>query len=231
MSKSTSYNKYNNGLPNRRIFLVIILIICCLCRQSIYHASIVYRIGQERLTDTLMDANFERFILRHPDVYDRYFNNIDKIIHVSLKVTADALSFKGELTTKTHPLSTLNLGEANSEGYAAFFKTVCTYLIRRYHFSDTYICRQYIAERTKNGENLQDAIHTLSGSSPFNKYRDVLAIINVRTGERKFVDPVIYDQFNIVGINVSNEEKASLNVKESLDVLRAKSQLFARPQR
>ncbi len=231
MSKSKSYFQHNNVLPDRRIFLVILLIVCCLCRQRIYHASIVYRIGQQRLTDTLMDANFERFILTHPDVYDRNFSNIDKIIHVSLKVTADALSFKGEPTLKTDPLSILNVGEANSEGYATFFKIVCTYLIRRYHFSDSYICRQYIAERTKNGENLQDAIHTPGGRSPFNKYRDILAIINIRTGERRFVDPVIYDQFNIVVINVSNEEKASLNVNQRLDIRHAKSQLFAQPQR
>ncbi len=231
MSKNKYSNNSTDGLPDRRLILLFILILCFLFRQSIYRSSVVYRIGQERLTDTLMDANFERFILTHPDVYDRHFNNIDKIIHVSLKVTSDILTFKGEPTIKTDPLSTLRLGEANSEGYAAFFKTVCTYLIKRFHFSEAYSCRQFIAERTKDGVNLQDAIHTLGGGSPFNKNRDILAITNIRTGERRFVDPVIYEQFNIVDINVSSVPLAITNPVKTSEALRSKSKLFSGLQR
>ncbi len=231
MSKSKNFNKNNQNLPDRRFLILIILVLCLLSRQNIYRSSVVYRVVQERIADTLIDAYFERFILTHPDVYDRQFNNIDKIIHVSLKVTADALSFKGEPALKTDPLSILKLGEANSEGYAAFFNVVCSYLIRRYRFSNAYICRQYIAERTRNGVNLQDAIHTLGGGSPFNKNRDILAITNTLTGERRFVDPVIYEQFNIVDISLSNEQYVFSKPSKTLDSLRAKSRLFARSQR
>ena len=105
MSKSRdSYNGNHRG-PDRRIFLLIIVIVGLLVRQSIYHSSIGYRIGQERVTDTAIDADFERFILKHPDVYDRRLTDIDKIIHVSLKVTADVLTFNSEPTLKTAPLS------------------------------------------------------------------------------------------------------------------------------
>ncbi len=231
MSKSRDSYKGNHRRPNRRISLLIIVIVCLLVRQSIYHSSVEYRVGQERVTDTIMDANFERFILRHPDVYDRRLSDIDKIIHISLKVTADALTFNGEPTLKTDPLIILQLRETNSEGYATFFKTVCTYLIKRYHFSNTYTCRQYIAERTRHGMNLQDAIQGLGGGSPFNRNRDIVAITNKLTGENRFVDPVIYEQFNIVDIHVSNAPKAPLTAKDSLELLRVKRNLFGNSQR
>ncbi len=231
MSKSKDFKRNNQRLPDRRILILVVLIMCFLFRQNIYRSSVVYRIGSERVTDTLLDAHFERFILTHPDVYDRQFNNIDKIIHVSLKVTADALTFKSEPTLKTDPLRILKMGEANSEGYAAFFKAVCTYLMKRYRFSESYDCSQFIAERTRNGVNLQDAIHSLGGGSPFNKNRDILAITNTRTGERRFVDPVIYEQFNIVEINVSNEQRASFKDAKTLDSLRTKSKFFGTSQR
>ena len=225
MSKSKNFNKENQRLPDRRILILVILIICFLFRQNIYRSSVVYRVVQERIADTLIDAYFERFILTHPGVYDRKFNNIDNIIHVSLKVTADALNFKGEPTLKTDPHSILRVGEANSEGYASFFKVVCTYLIKRYHFSGTYTCNQFIAERTRNGINLQDAIHTPTGGSLFNRNRDIIAIMNLQTGERRFVDPVIYEQFNIVDIIVTNEK--SVSSKRA----RMKSRLFGGHQR
>ncbi len=231
MSKSKNFNKNTSSLPDRRILILVILILCFLFRQNIYRSSIVYQVGVERMTDTLLDAHFERFILTHPDVYDRQFNSIDKIIHVSLKVTADALTFKGEPTLKTDPLSILKLGETNSEGFAAFFKAVCTYLMKRYHFSESYDCSQFIAERTRNGINLQDAIHTPTGGSLFNRNRDIIAITNVQTGERRFVDPVIYEQFNIVDIIVSNEKGISSKRAKNLDSLRMKSRLFGGRQR
>ena len=231
MPKSRDSYKGNHRGPDRRIFLFIIVIVCLLVRQSIYHSSVEYRVGLERMTDTVMDANFEGFILRHPDVYDRRLSNIDKIIHVSLKVTADALTFNGEPTLKIDPLSILQLRETNSEGYAVFFKTVCLYLLKRYHFSDSYTCRQYIAERTRHGMNLQDAIQGMGGGSPFNRNRDIVAITNNLTGENHFVDPVIYEQFNIVDIHVSNTPKARVTAKDSLELLRLKRKLFGKPQR
>ncbi len=231
MSKSKNFNKNNSNLPDRRILILILLILGFLFRQNIYRSSIVYRIGQERISDTLLDAQFERYILTHPDVYDRQFNSIDKIIHVSLKVTSDALTFNGEPTLKTDLLSILKQGETNSEGFAAFYKTVCTYLIKRYHFSKTYSCSQFIAERTRNGVNLQDAIKTPAGGSLFNRNRDVIAITNLQTGERRFVDPVIFEQYNIVDINVSNAQHITTKRATNWDSLRAKSKLFGRSQR
>ena len=132
--------------------------------------------------------------------------NVDRIIHVSLKVTSDALDFKGEAGLKTDPLSTLSLGETNSEGFAAFFHAVCTYLIQRYHFSDAYSCQQFIAERMKGGVNLRDAFQSPYGGdgvgTAFNKTRDVVRILEKATGRYKYVDPTIFEQFNIVDINV-----------------------------
>ncbi len=208
-------NKNNNqNLLNPRLVILVLIGLSLFLRQDVYRLMITYRIGPERFSDTQMDAYFERYILTHPDVYDRKLDDIDKIIHVSLKVTADALSFNGVDSLRTAPLSTLRSGETNSIGYAAFFTTVCTYLIKRFHLDDQYHCVHYIAERLKGGMNLHDAIQSpYGGNSPFNKTRDVVAIVDSKTSASFYVDPTLYDQFNIVYINVAGSSSAKESVK------------------
>ena len=206
MALFTDFYKKNQNLLNRRFFIIALILLHYMFRQGIYRSIITYRVKQERIADTQLDAQFERYILTHPDIYDRQFDDVDKIIHVSLKLTAEVLSFKGESGLKTGPLSTFRIGETISEGYAAFFNAVCTYLIRRYHFSDQYICKQYVAERMKGGINLQNAFQSPYGDSgvgaAFNKTRDVVGILETATGQYRYIDPVIYEQSYIVDINV-----------------------------
>lgn len=210
------YKRNQNFLRNRFVILFL-LSSPILFRQGLYRAIITYRIKQERVADTQMDAQLERYILTHPDVYDRQFDDIDKIIHISLKITADALTFKGESNLKTDPLSTLRLGETNSEGFATFFNAVCNYLIRRYHFSGDYTCQQFISERLKNGKNLQDAFPSPYGGqglgTAFNKTRDVVGILEKATGNYKYVDPTIFEQVNIVDIHVGGVAAAPFSDK------------------
>jgi hypothetical protein len=230
MALNTNYKKNTQNLLGSRFLILVLMGLPFFFRQNVYSFVITYRVGQERLADTQLDAYFERYILTHPDVFDRSFDNIDKIIHVSLKITADALTFKGESTLKTDPLSTLRLGETNSEGYAAFFNAVCSYLIKRFHLASQYECRQYIAERLKNGVNLHDAVQSpYDGSSPFNKNRDIVAIVDSQTGERVFVDPTIYDQFNIVYINVAGATASPSMQSKSARISRTQRGIFQKP--
>ena len=202
MLEFKGFYKHSHNLLSNRLVLLILIGLPFLFRQNIYRSLVMYNVSRERVVDTQIDAFFERYILKHPDVFDRKFDDIDKIIHVSLKLTADALSYNGDLTLKSDPLSTIRLGETNSEGYASFFNAVCSYLLRRYHFSDDYSCQQYIAERTQGGRNLTEVFQSpYGGESPFNKNRDIVAVVN-RSGKQVFVDPVIYDQFSIVEISV-----------------------------
>lgn len=211
------YKKNQNLLGNRFLIFSFILL-PIIFRQGIYRSIITYRIKQERLADTQMNAQIERYILAHPDVYDRQFDNMDKIIHISLKLTADALTFMGDSNLKTDPLSCLRLGETNSEGFASFFNTVCTYLIRRYHFSNDYTCQQFISERMKGGINLQDSFQSPYGGdggigTAFNKTRDVVRILEKATGRYKYVDPTIFEQASIVYVYAEGVTSATFTDK------------------
>ena len=229
MAIFTNFYKKNQNLLSNRFLILCLLISPFLFRQGIYRLIITYQISQERVADTQINAEFERYILTHPDVYDRQLDNIDKIIHISLKLTSDALTFKGETGLKTDPLSTLRLGETNSEGFAAFFNAVCTYLIRRYHFSDDYSCQQFIAERIKGGVNLRDAFQSPYGGdgigTAFNKTRDVVGVLEKSTGQYKYVDPTIFEQFSIVDINVAGVKTFSFSSEKS----RSRSRLLGNP--
>lgn len=230
MALFRNYYKQRNNLLSSRILVLIILCLAFLFRQNIYFSIITYRVAQEHITDTQLDAFLERYILTHPDVYDRHFDDIDKIVHVSLKLTADALAFKSEEDLKTDPLSTWRLGETNSEGFASFFNSVCTYLIQRYHFSEQYHCRQFVSERMKGNINLQDVIRSpYGGSSPFNKTREIVAIVDSKTGYKRFIDPVIYEQFNIVDINVVGENTFAGQSPDEKRISRLKRRLWRKP--
>ncbi len=197
----------NLNFLNTRLVVLGVCILPFLFRQGIYRSIITYKINQERVADTQIDAQFERFILRHPDVYDRKIDNIDKVIHIALKVTAGALTYNGDSKLKTDPLSSLSVGETNSEGFAAFFNAVCSYLILRYHFSEEYSSQQFIGERIKSGVNLHDAFQSPYGGegigAAFNKTRDVVRILEKSTGRFKYIDPTIFEQFSIIDINVA----------------------------
>jgi hypothetical protein len=206
MTMFKNFYKNNQNFINKRFVILGLLISPFLFRQGVYRSIITYKINQERIADTQLDAQFERFLLTHPDIYDRQFDDIDKIIHIALKVTSETLSHKSGANLKTDPLSTFRLGETNNEGFAAFFTAVCSYLIQRHHFSDDYSCQQFIAERLKGGVNLKDAFQSPYGDtglgSTFEKTRDVAGILEKATGRYKYVDPTIFEQFSIVDINV-----------------------------
>ncbi|MBL7814516.1 MAG: hypothetical protein JNL70_05875 [Saprospiraceae bacterium] len=205
MAVFKDFYRNNQNLLNRRLLIFCLVVIPFLGRQSLYGVFVQYRVGQERVTDTQLDAPFERYILTHPDVYDRRFNDVNKIIHIALKVTADALSLKDDPSVKTAPLSTWRSGETNSEGFAAFFNTTCTYLIHRFRMDDQYQCHQFIAERMRGGMNLADAIQSpYDGKSPFNKTRDIVGIVDVKTRQARYVDPTIYEQAGIVDIQTTD---------------------------
>lgn len=228
MALFKDFYKRNQNLLGNRFLIFSLILLPILFRQGIYRSIITYRINQERIADTQMNAQIERYILTHPDVYDRQFDNMDKIIHISLKLTSDALSFTGDPKLKTDPLSTLQIGETNSEGFAAFFNTVCTYLIHRYHFSDDYTCQQFVAERTKGGTNLQNAFQSPYGGdgvgTAFNKTRDVVRILERATGRYKYVDPAIFEQVSIVYVYATGATSDAFTDKP-----RSRNRLVSKP--
>jgi hypothetical protein len=188
-------------------------------RESIYKSFITYRIERQRGFLPTIDAALENRILAHAEINDRRLISREAIIHSALKITADVLTFDGNLTDKTDPLSIWQAETVNSTGFATFFTAVAQYLIQKNGLSSRYICQQYVSERRQNGTNLHDRYLSPYGNSPFNNQRDIVAILDLKTGEKRFVDPTIFEQFSIINIKVEGEQdpsvwKASAQVSE-----------------
>ena len=205
---------------NKIILKAAFILSPILFRESIYKSFVTYRIERQRGFLPTVDPILEKAILAHYEVNDRRLRNRDAIIHSALKITADLLTFDGDLTDKTDPLSILQTGTVNSTSFATFFMATAQYLIKKNGLSNRYICLQYVAQRRQNGTNLHDRYFSpYSGKSPFNNERDIVAILDLKTGEKRFVDPTLFEQISITHINVEGErppsvEKASAQVSE-----------------
>ena len=176
-------------------------------RENFYKESINYKIQRARGYRPTLDSQLVDIIRLHPEVFDRQVKTIREIIHISLKITAEYLDYNSDPSLKTDPLSIYISGEANSVGFANFFTAVCEYLIATHHASERVKCRSFIAERLKKDKNLNDAyryIHNQS-QSPFLRERDIVAIMDVKTGVNRFVDPTLFEQASIIYINVANK--------------------------
>ena len=210
----------SNFFGNKIILKAAFILSPILFRESIYNSFVTYRIERQRGFLPTVDPLLEKAILAHHEVNDRRLRNRDAIIHSALKITADLLTFDGDLTDKNDPLSILQAGTVNSTSFAAFFMATAQYLIQKNGLTDRYICLQYVAQRRQNGRNLHDRyLSPYSGKSPFNNERDIVAILDLKTGEKRFVDPTIFEQISIARINVEGErapsvEKASAQVSE-----------------
>jgi hypothetical protein len=214
------FTDYLKSILGNHIFIKAALLLCPLFfRESVYKSFITYRIERQRGFLPTLDPIVENRILEHYEVYDRRLKNREAIIHSALRITADLLSFDGELSDKTEPLDILKAGTVNSTGFAAFFTATAQYLIQKNGLSSRYICQQFVSERLQNGTNLHDRYVSLYGNSPFKSERDIVAILDLKTGEKRFVDPVIFEQFSIINIKVEGERdpsvyKASAEISE-----------------
>jgi hypothetical protein len=206
-------------LGNQMIVKLVLILSPFFFRESIYNSFVTYRVERQRGFLPTLDPRVEKAILEHPEVYDRRLPNRDKIIHAALKVTADFLNFDGDLPDKTDPLSIWQAETVNSTSFATFYTATTQFLLQKNGLSSRYICQQYVAERRQNGKNLHDRYLSPYGTSPFKSERDIVAILDLKTGEKRFVDPTIFEQISIINIKVEGEHirivaKTSAQVSE-----------------
>lgn len=194
---------------NQLIVKFAILFLPFLLREKLYQSVVTYRIERLRGFQPRLTPAIERAILTHREVFDRKLDNKDKIIHAALKVTADFLTFNGDSTDQIDPLSIYQSEAVNSTSFAAFFSATTQYLLQKNNLSDRYICQQYLAKRLQNGVNLSDRYRSPYGSS-FKPERDIIAIIDLKTGEKYFVDPTLFEQTSIVSIRVEGYDTLSV---------------------
>jgi hypothetical protein len=204
---SESLESVFGKLPIIKLTLVILPF---LMRERLYQSFVTYRIERARGFQPRLGADLEKVIATHSEVYDRRLPTRDKIVHAALKITADLLTFNGDSTDKTDPLSIYQAETVNSTSLASFFTATTQYLLQKNGLSDHYTCQQYIAERRSNGKNLRDRYKSPYGGSMFNLERDIVAIIDLKTGEKRFVDPTIFEQTSIVNIKVEGYANPSV---------------------
>jgi hypothetical protein len=198
---------------NQLVVKLAMVLLPFLLRERLYQSFVTYRIERARGFQPRLDASLEKVIATHSEVYDRRLPTSDKIVHAALKITADVLAFNGDSTDKTDPLSIWQAQTVNSTSLASFFTATAQYLLQKNGLSDRYTCQQYISERRSNGLNLRDRYKSPYGGSAFNQERDIVAIIDLKTGEKRFVDPTIFEQTSIVNIKVEGYDNPSVATK------------------
>jgi hypothetical protein len=204
---------------NQLLVKIVLLLLPFLLRERLYQSFVTYRIERQRGFQPVLGPQLEKIISEHPEVLDRRLDNGDKVIHAALKVTADYLAFNGDSTDQTDPLPIFQAEAVNSTSFATFFRATAQYLLQKNKLSDRYACQQFVAQRRQNGKNLSDRYRSPYGGSSFKPERDIVAIVDLKTGEKRFVDPTIFEQMSIVNIKVEGERdpsvsKASAQVSE-----------------
>jgi hypothetical protein len=212
-------NHIRNLLGNKIILKCVIVLSPFFLRESLYKSVVTYRIERQRGFVPTLDPRIEQEIAKHHEVFERHLLNRDKVIHAALKVTADFLNFDGDVNDKKDPLSIWQSETVNSVDFAAFFVMTTQYLFQQNGLTNRYSCQQFVAQRRQNGVNLHDRYLSPYGTSPFKSERDIVAIVDLKTGEKRFVDPTIFEQLSIINIVVEGERdpsvwKASAQVSE-----------------
>jgi hypothetical protein len=205
---------------NKLLIRLAIVLSPIFCRELIFKSVISYRIERQRGFTPTLDPTLENQIAAHNEVNDRRLNNRDKIVHAALKITADFLEYNAEEKDETDPLSILRAETVNSTSFAAFFAATTQYLLQQNGLDKRYACRQYVASRRQNGVNIHDRyLSPYNGQSPFKGECDIVAIVDLQTGAKRFVDPVMFEKASMVRIRVEGEtdpsvERASAQVSE-----------------
>jgi hypothetical protein len=213
-------NLFKYFLANKLLVRAAFFLSPFFCRELIFQSVISYRIERQRGFSPTLDPTLENKIAAHHEVNDRRLNNRDKVVHAALKITADYLTYDGEQKDDTDPLSISRAESVNSTSFAVFFAATTQFLLQKNGLDKRYVCKQYVASRRQNGINIHDRyLSPYDGNSPFKNECDIVGIIDLQTGAKRFVDPVLYENANMVKIRVEGEkppsvEKASAQVSE-----------------
>jgi hypothetical protein len=213
-----NFIKYIAG--NKLLVRAAILLSPFFLREHIFQSAISYRIERPRGFSPTLDPTLENQIAAHHEVNDRRLNNRDKVVHAALKITADYLEYDDEKKDDTDPLSISRVGTVNSTSFSVFFAATTQFLLRKNGLDKRYVCKQFVASRRQNGVNLHDRyLSPYNGQSPFKSECDIVGIIDLQTGAKRFVDPVLFEKASMVRIRVEGEtppsvEKASAQVSE-----------------
>ncbi len=174
-----------------------IFLFCFLLRGGLFRWLFTYKAEKRYVLEyKIEDAQLIKFILEHPEIYDRDLQDMRQVAIIAEKITADVLYFEKESTITNSNLIFKNGGAANDAGYSAFYATVCEYLIDYYNLKKRFDCRHIVGSCFFRKTNLS-TFQTLTGKRPFASEFHFNVIIDLKTGETITLDPSLYDGYRI----------------------------------
>ncbi len=169
---------------------VILTIFCLVFRSWIYQRLFSYKnIGEknniEAQSTYLIDYINEETSGFQPE-------NINDIIEKSLQITSKKLSFE-QAKNDIDPNKLIRTENAHCVGYSAFFNTTCSYLLKKYHFSDDWNCKHLVGKIYC----MNTDIHPYFKSGFFRDH-DFNIIFNKKDPDKTYyTDPTLFDYSRI----------------------------------
>ncbi|MBN2891339.1 MAG: hypothetical protein JXL97_05695 [Bacteroidales bacterium] len=168
-------------------FLIIIfafLFIVFVFKGVFFRLMVKYEPVNERTTYSLKDDNFKNYV---DSISSESEIGISKVLKISNKITSQSLKFT-KSSSGYNPNDLFYSKSSNCIGYATFYASVCNYLLEKNNLSDEWNAKCYVGYIYLFGEN----VHHYFKSSFF-KDHDFVIVENTKTGEKKLVDPSVYD--------------------------------------
>lgn len=187
--------------PLANVFILFGAIV--ILRGLLFRTAVTYTIDNtENRRFEIKDAKLKNYVETHADVFNRDLDTITTIAQIALRITADLLTESNAEGLSIDPNITSLKGEANSEGYAMCFNTICTYLIEKQGLAYRYRTRQYAGRTQIQNRNTSDLFRSPYSSSSASETSNFVGIEDDMTGVRWFYDPLLYDKFVISKIVV-----------------------------
>jgi hypothetical protein len=181
-----------------------VLLLGVLLRGQLFRSTVTYVFERYGKLEYLLDENIERFILQHPEVADREFEDLKDVMIVAAKITSDILVFTKQ-TTPTDPKENVKTRLANDEAFSTFYSAVCNFLLRRIKVDDKFECRHLVGQcyfLKKNVSEMQPHGPFRRLSSGFPKEFHFNAVFERSTGKTIALDPSLYETHYISQVSL-----------------------------
>jgi len=173
-------------LIKRLLLSVLILFILIFSfRAPLYRNLITYQSLGERTSYIATNSELINYI--EEKLESKAKLEIEEIIKTSLKITSERLEFS-QKSASVNPNRLINSHKTHCIGYAAYFTTVCNYLLKKNGLSYNWKAKHQIGQLFLFGENIHHYFE-----SGFFLNHDFVSIENKATRKVFAVDPSVND--------------------------------------
>ena len=177
-------------------YLGFSILILALFRGIIYRMMVQYSSIGDRTeilitNDKLLALINEKSIEESPSIH--------KIARIANEITIQELQFSAKKFS-SDPNKLIDSHLSNCVGYSSMFNSIANYLIRFYNLEREISAKHLIGKLSIAGFNLHQYLN-----NPFLKDHDFNEIVDLKTGEKIFIDPSLSDYLWIDRVNVTVE--------------------------